>query len=195
MLNILSHKITLWEEINLHPLLPILTNTQTIPQIIFLRGISGSGKTTLCNSLCRLLGVEKVISFSADNYFIVDGIYNFQISKISDAHNACIISMEKALQSCEFPYIIMDNTHTRLWHLSNAERVAEKYGAKIFYLDIIVPDYAHFSLCLKRQRHNVPEDVLLEQWVNWENHPKSILIPMFNPQTPHSPAHSQTASN
>ena len=190
-----SNQITLWEENNLHHLLPILTNTQTTPHVIFLRGISGSGKTTLCNSLSHLLGLEKVVSISADNYFIVDGIYNFEISKISDAHKACIISMEKALQSSEFPYIIIDNTHTRLWHLSNAERVAEKYGAKIFYLDIIVPDHTHFLLCLKRQRHNVPEDVLLEQWVNWEKNPKSILIPMFNPQTPHSPARSQTASN
>jgi len=195
MSNILSHKIHLWEKDNLHPLLPILKNTGTIPQIIFLRGISGSGKTTLSDALSCLLGVEKVVCFSADNYFIIDGTYNFQISKISDAHSACINFMEKALQSCEYPYIIMDNTHTRLWHLSNAERIAEKYGAKIFYIDIIVPDHTHFLLCLKRQRHNVPEEVLLEQWVNWEKHPKSMLVQMFNPQIPHLPARSQNASN
>jgi hypothetical protein len=32
---------------------------------------------------------------------------------------------------------------------------------------------------LKRQCHNVPENVLLEQWSKWEEHPKSIHIPMF----------------
>jgi predicted kinase len=195
MLDILSHQITTWEKDNLHPLLPILRNTHRIPHVIFLRGISGSGKTTLCNSLSHLLGIENVVSISADNYFIKNGIYKFQMSEISEAHRSCIISMEKALESSEFPYIIMDNTHTRLWHLTKAEEIAEKYGAKIFYLDIIVPDHADFLVCLKRQCHNVPEEVLLEQWVNWEKNPKSMLIPMFNPQTPHSPARSQTASN
>ena len=195
MLDILSHQITTWEKDNLHPLLPILINTHRIPHVIFLRGISGSGKTTLCNSLSHLLGIEKVVSISADNYFIKNGIYKFQMSEISEAHRSCIISMENALESSEFPYIIMDNTHTRLWHLTKAEEIAEKYGAKIFYLDIIVPDHTDFLVCLKRQRHNVPEEVLLEQWVNWEKNPKSMLIPMFNPQTPHSPVRSQTASN
>jgi predicted kinase len=73
----------------------------------------------------------------------------------------------------------MDNTHTRMWHLLNAETIAKKYDMKIFYIDIIVPDESHFSICLKRQSHNVPHDVLLDQWTNFEENPNSIKIPMF----------------
>jgi len=164
---------------NLYDLVPLLTNTTTVPHVIFLRGISGSGKSYLCKALSDLLGSETTVSFSADTYFISDGIYKFDISKASEAHKNCVNSMEKALKMPNIRYIIMDNTHTRLWHLSNAEKVAQDYGARLYYLDIIVPDKAHFLLCHKRQCHNVPEGILYDQWTNWEVNPKSIHIPMF----------------
>jgi predicted kinase len=110
---------------------------------------------------------------------MLDGTYTFDFTKISDAHNACTNTMEKALSSPNIQYIIMDNTHTRLWHLLNSETIAKQYDVNIYYLDIVVPDAAHFSICLKRQRHNVPEDVLLDQWNNFEEHPTSMKIPMF----------------
>jgi len=168
-----------WHEMYLHPLLPSLKNTKTAKNIIFLRGISGSGKTTLSKSLSYLLGSETVVSFSADNYFTIDGVYKFDFKKAPQAHEDCVTSMELALRSSNYRYIIMDNTHTQLWHLNKAENIASKYDTTLFYIDIVVPDEAHFLLCLKRQCHNVPEDVLLYQWQNWESNPKSVLIPMF----------------
>lgn len=175
----LKNQINKWQEKYLHPLTLSLLNTNTLKNVIFLRGISGSGKTTISNTLCHLLGYEQTVSFSADNYFIIDGIYTFDISKISEAHKHCVTSMEIALQSSTIRYIIMDNTHTQLWHLYNAENVASQYGANLYYLDIDVPDKAHFNLCINRQRHNVPKEILLEQWLNWEENSKSEHIPMF----------------
>jgi uridine kinase len=167
-----------WEETYIHPLLESLKNTRNVANVIFLRGISGSGKSTLRKLLCSLLDSENVTCLSADDYFTKDGVYSFNINKISEAHMECVKSLEIALQS-SIHYIIMDNTHTQLWHLHNAENMANKYNAELHYIDITVPDRAHFELCLKRQCHNVPEHVLLEQWANWEEHPKSIYIPMF----------------
>jgi predicted kinase len=166
-----------WQEKYIVPLIPFLSNT--IKNVIFLRGISGSGKTRLANTLIHLLGSEKTVSFSADSYFTIDGVYKFEIERASDAHKNCVNSMEIALKSPTIHYIIMDNTHTQLWHLYNAETIANQYGANIVYLDIQVPDKEHFLLCLQRQRHNVPEDVLLAQWLNWQENPKSKIIPMF----------------
>jgi uridine kinase len=175
----LSEQINRWKEKHLYPLIPFLTDTKMVKNVIFLRGISGSGKTTISNILVDLLGPEKAISFSADNYFTIDGVYKFDFQKISEAHKDCVNSMETALKSPTVHYIIMDNTHTQLWHLHNAENIANQYGAKLYYLDIDVPNKEHFSLCLKRQRHNVPEDILLQQWMNWEENPKSMHIPIF----------------
>lgn len=172
-------QVNTWQEKYLYPIITSLRNTNTLKNVIFLRGISGSGKTSISNTLSQLLGSEKVVSFSADNYFTIDGVYKFDINKVSDAHKDCVNSMEIALQSSAFRYIIMDNTHTQLWHLSNAEAIAKQYGANLYYLDINVPDKEHFLLCLKRQRHNVPEDILLYQWVNWEDNPNSKNIQMF----------------
>lgn len=171
--------INTWQEKYLHPLTLSLRNTKSLKNVIFLRGISGSGKTTISNALCHLLGYEQTVSFSADNYFIIDGIYTFDISKISEAHKNCVNSMEIALQTPTIRYIIMDNTHTQLWHLYNSENVASQYGANLYYLDIDVPDKGHFNLCINRQRHNVPKEILLEQWLNWEENSKSEHIPMF----------------
>jgi predicted kinase len=168
-----------WEKKYVYPLLESLKNTRSVASVIFLRGISGSGKTTLRNLLCSLLGSENAVCFSADDYFTKNGVYTFDINKISEAHAEYIKSMELALQSPNIRYIIIDNTHTRLWHLCNAENMAKKYNAETYYIDITVSDKAHFELCLKRQCHNVPDNVLLEQWVNWEEHPKSMRIPMF----------------
>lgn len=167
-----------WEETYVYPILEQLKNTRALRNVIFLRGISGSGKSTLRSLLCSLLGSERTDSFSADDYFTRDGLYKFDINKISEAHMECVKSMEIALQNPNIQYIILDNTHTRLWHLSNAENMANKYNAETYYIDITVPDKTHFDLCLKRQCHNVPEEVLLEQWTNWEEHPKSMCIPM-----------------
>lgn len=171
-------QINTWREKYLYPLIPHLLTTRTSKNVIFLRGISGSGKTALSNALSNLLDSD-VVSLSADNYFMVDGVYKFKSQNVTEAHKNCVHSMELALQSSAIHYIIMDNTHTQLWHMSNAETVAKEYDANLYYIDINVPDKAHFKVCLKRQRHNVSEAVLLDQWANWEENPKSKQIRMF----------------
>jgi uridine kinase len=168
-----------WEEKYLYPILSILRNTNTSQTVIFLRGISGSGKSTIASSLSQLLGTKNTAVCSADNYFIEDGIYRFESSKLSEAHEACARALKSALAFSNIRYIIVDNTHTRMWHLYNTETLAKESGAEIHYLNIVVPDKEHVSLCLKRQIHCVPDHILVEQWLNWEDIPNSINIPMF----------------
>ena len=178
-LDTVTKQINTWREKYLYPLIPHLLTTKESKNVIFLRGISGSGKTTVSNALSKLLGSEIVVSLSEDNYFMVDGVYKFKSQNVTEAHKNCVHSMELALQSSAIHYIIMDNTHTQLWQLSNAETVAKEYDANLYYIDINVPDRAHFKVCLKRQRHNVSEAALLEQWTNWEENPKSKHIRIF----------------
>lgn len=180
-INNLNNQIKKWQDTHLHPLLTSIINSKNLKNVIFLRGISGSGKTTICNYFLNALDSERVVSFSADDYFTKNGMYKFDFEKVAEAHNHCVNLMKIALESTSIRYIIMDNTHTQLWHLYNAENVANQFDAELFYLDINVPDKAHFLLCLQRQQHNVPKEVLLYQWLNWEINPKSKNVPMFVP--------------
>jgi predicted kinase len=170
-----------WEEIYIKSIIPKLTCVDYFGQhVIFLRGISGSGKSTVCEVLARLLGQEKVVYCSADTYFTCGKLYLFEPDKLHKAHKACVDSMEMALLTPGVSYVIVDNTHTQLIHLSAAEAIAEKYRAKMFYLEIVVPDINHLLICLKRQCHRVPVNVLLDQWLKWETHLHTTFrIPMF----------------
>lgn len=169
-----------WEQKYLEPLVQNLT-TKGPPSVILLRGISGSGKSILCNRLTALLGADKVSHCSADDYFTDEnGAYHFDPSKLPDAHAVCVAALEDALVDPSIRVILVDRTHTRLWHMSNAEQVAKKHGARVFVLEIVVPDNAHFSLCYQRQRHNVPKDVLYDQWMGWEKYlGPCVRVPMF----------------
>jgi len=169
----------MWIETYLHPIYKLVQNDTAKPTVLFLRGISGSGKSTVSSLLTSHFGADKTAICSADDYLMEDGVYKFDINKLSDAHKHCIKSMEAAYQTPHIRYIIMDNTHTRLWHLEAAEEVARSHGSKIHYLDIVVPDESHLALCLNRQRHNVSKSTILSQWAKWEVNPKSLRIPMF----------------
>jgi len=51
-------------------------------ELILLRGLPGSGKSTLAKSLDG-------IHIEADQFFMIDGEYRFDASKLKDAHNYC----------------------------------------------------------------------------------------------------------
>ena len=60
-------------------------------QLILLRGLPGSGKSTFAN----LLGG---IHVEADQYFMQDGEYKFDASKLKQAHNWCKLRVEHSME-------------------------------------------------------------------------------------------------
>ena len=58
--------------------------------LYIIRGIPGSGKSTLAK---KLVGDDNY--FEADMYFLQDGIYEFDITKIKDAHDWCYNKIEE----------------------------------------------------------------------------------------------------
>jgi 16S rRNA (uracil1498-N3)-methyltransferase len=59
-------------------------------QIILFRGLPGSGKSSLAESLCKIV-------YSADMFFEQDGNYNFDPTKLPDAHKWCKGKVEDAM--------------------------------------------------------------------------------------------------
>jgi predicted kinase len=108
------------------------------------RGIPGSGKSTFAKQLTSNV-------FEADHYFIDnEGNYNFDPSKIKDAHKDCQDNVRYAMES-SISKIAVSNTSTQDWELQPYYELATKYGYTVFS---IVVENRHGGV----NQHGVPED-------------------------------------
>ena len=110
------------------------------------RGISGSGKSTFA----KTLGGQH---YEADMYFIdEEGNYNFDVTKIKDAHQWCQSFVETDMV-LEYPKIVVSNTFTQEWEMEPYFKLAKEYGYTVF---TIVVENRHGGV----NQHGVPEDKL-----------------------------------
>lgn len=90
-------------------------------ELILIRGIPGSGKSTLARTY-----VENGFKhFESDQYFMVDGEYRFDASKLSLAHHDCFEKTRVALLAGK--NVVVSNTFTRLWEMQNYINLAQTY--------------------------------------------------------------------
>jgi hypothetical protein len=87
------------------------------------RGLPGSGKSTAA----KLLGCPH---FEADMYFMKDGKYNFDPTKLKMAHNWCQIQTQKAMVDDE-PIIAVSNTFTQEWEMETYYDLAKIHGYRV----------------------------------------------------------------
>lgn len=92
--------------------------------IIALRGASGSGKTTLAIDIQNNINCQTKI-WAADDYFDIDGQYNYDFSKIKEAHQVCVMNMEDSIKN-GYP-VVIHNTNIKDWELDNIRRLAKEY--------------------------------------------------------------------
>jgi predicted kinase len=110
------------------------------------RGIPGSGKSTFAKQLTSNV-------FEADHYFIDnEGNYNFDPSKIKDAHKDCQDNVRYAMES-SISKIAVSNTSTQEWEMEPYFTLAKEYGYTVF---TIVVENRHGGV----NQHGVPEDKL-----------------------------------
>lgn len=95
-------------------------------ELFLLRGLPGSGKSTLA----KALGGEQV---EADQYFIVDGEYRFDPTKIKTAHEWCR-SQVSDWMFLEFERIVVSNTFTQEWEMEPYFQMAKEKGYMVFSL-------------------------------------------------------------
>ena len=122
--------------------------------LYIVRGIPGSGKSTLAK---RLVG-EDFLVCEADKYFINEenGKYEFDISKIRDAHKWCQNLVEtymrdNLINDQYYPEIAVSNTFTQEWEMEPYFELAKKYGYKVF---CVVVENRHGG----KNQHDVPEE-------------------------------------
>jgi ABC-type lipoprotein export system ATPase subunit len=114
-------------------------------ELILLRGVPGSGKSTFAD----LIGGFRC---EADMYFMVDGEYKFDITRIKDAHRWCKDECESYMVR-EKPKVIVSNTFTQEWEMESYYKLAEQYGYKV---TSIIVENRHDG----KNIHNVPDATL-----------------------------------
>lgn len=117
-------------------------------ELFLLRGLPGSGKSTLAK---MLVGDKDYCHKEADMYFIdIDGNYNFEPTKIKDAHQWCKNEID-FLMRLEHTPIVVSNTFTQEWEMETYYKLAENYGYRVHS---IIIENRHEGV----NQHNVPED-------------------------------------
>ena len=118
--------------------------------ITVVRGVSGSGKS----SLVSLAFDDRVTHLEADMYFMKDGKYNFDQSKLKNAHEWCQHQTEESMKNKE--NIVVSNTFTTEWEMKPYLDLAEKYGYTVF---TVIVEKRHSN----KDVHSVPEETRQKQ--------------------------------
>tara|TARA_Y100000034_G_C6839903_1_gene379861 strand:- start:557 stop:1012 length:456 start_codon:yes stop_codon:yes gene_type:complete len=123
--------------------------------LILIRGVSGSGKSTFAEEF--LYPTSLIIS--TDDFFMVDGEYQFNPELLDENHDKCFKSVEsemKAPQQDICPNIVVHNTFTQVQEIEPYKELADKYGYNFY---TIIVENRHKSNSI----HNVPDYVISKQ--------------------------------
>jgi len=116
--------------------------------LYIVRGVPGSGKSTFAKSLGGT-------HFETDKFFMVDGEYKFDGTKIKEAHKWCQDSVNTAMllnhTSGLNSVIVVSNTFTQEWEMEPYFQMANYFDYKVFS---IVVENRHGGI----NQHGVPED-------------------------------------
>lgn len=127
--------------------------TDWVGDLILLRGLPGAGKTTLAEVILQSSQGVRPDVISADNYFMDDkGNYNFDVSKIKEAHNSCQQICAERMR-LEFSKVVVANTFTEQWEMEPYFEMAERYNYRVHS---VIIENRHDG----KNIHNVPEDKL-----------------------------------
>jgi len=149
-------------------------------QVILMRGISGAGKSEAINTIKKLYPETKIVS--ADFYFMKDetgnvkeNIYNFDPSKLREAHGESQSQFKTYLEGGQSP-IIVDNTNLRKWEMEFYIKTANELGYNYKIINIDTP----VDIIKKRQKNRgvkeVPEQAVdrMNQALQTEELPDDI---------------------
>ena len=132
--------------------------------LYIVRGIPGSGKSTFA----KMLVGEDFLVCEADKYFIdkETGEYNFDSTKIKEAHKFCQDTVESYMKDSlvndqYYREIAVSNTFTQEWEMRPYFELAKNYGYKVFS---VVVENRHGGT----NQHGVPEEVLTKMCERFE---------------------------
>ena len=88
----------------------------------------------------------------ADKYFTYEGKYEFDVTKLKDAHDWCQNAVRVFMEN-KNKRVVVSNTFTQEWEMTPYFELAEKHGYKVYSL---ICENRHGGI----NEHGVPEDKL-----------------------------------
>lgn len=122
--------------------------------LIILRGCAGSGKSTFAD----LIAEPKCVC-TADDYFMVDGVYKFDATKLGQAHKACQDKFLRVLDNPAYENIVICNTNCKSSDYSFYVKEANARGIRITF---VVLEKRHNETNV----HNCSPEVIERQYNN-----------------------------
>ncbi len=121
-------------------------------KLYIIRGLPGTGKSTLAADLnCCIC--------EADNYFLTDEGYNFDPTKLGEAHQQCF-ELCKMLMETGTSRIAVSNTSSRHWEYAPYLALAMEMGYQVVEITLTGEIF--------NNTHNVPNDTIEAMKQRWE---------------------------
>jgi predicted kinase len=120
---------------------------------LIIRGTSGSGKTTLAQYIQSLNFNADIRVCTADDFFVRNGQYEFDASKLGQAHGACQAKFRQALE--DGVDVVVANTSTARKDRDFYADLAKAAGYRVF--SIVVENLG------TKDVHSVPVETLERQ--------------------------------
>jgi hypothetical protein len=130
--------------------------------LYLIRGLPGAGKSWLADTLA--IGQ----SYAADDYFMKDGVYLFNVADIAAAHLQCQERTENALRNDPESAVAVANTFTQRWELEPYLAMAERHGAMVTVIDLYDGGYDDTELA-RRNSHGVPVHAIQTMRTRYEH--------------------------
>lgn len=145
-------------------------------KVIIIRGPSGVGKSTYAKT------INYDVKCSADNFFMEKnprtGLveYMFNPMRLGEVHSKCMQLFLRSMQE-EKETIVVDNTFIHAWEFQPYVEAAKLAGYSIEVVNFKPETINDIRLCIKRNVHKVPAEVVAKMCVEFEEvYDSSIFV-------------------
>jgi predicted kinase len=133
-------------------------------KLYIMRGLPGSGKSTKAKELAGNLGQI----FSTDEYFMQDGKYQFDASRLPEYHRRNLDDSTMAMRRGA-GVVVIDNTNIEPWHFEKYLESGRLYGYQVEFVEFDPTNYSDAKIkeLASRNTHQVPESAIRSMRDKW----------------------------